>query len=1372
MKPGQIIGEKYRLLRVVRSGGVSIVYRGESIQDGSPVAIKVIHVGQAGPDLRKRIAREVEILHRLDHPNIVHCFDHGSLENDRMYLALEWLQGDDLSDYSAQHSLTLRQVLQLLVQLAGALQASHDAGVVHRDIKPANIYLKNPQPGLPPDVRLIDFGVAKAAENNASVTRAGAILGTPAYMAPEQASQAMDADGRADLFSLGVVAYELVSGKLPWTTNTDLARLARILVDEPVPLLEVVPNVPEAVSNLVMGMLDNDLERRIQSATAVSDFAYTCLDVLRPEELDSTYITDGSRLGDFVRAETLDLPEPQAKPGTPGPVHEPAKSPSRDLPPPSVLIANSGPNDIPAPSVRYRSVVVASGTDKLLAPRGDSGEEHHDTRELFAVVEGQEWSETMDEPPEEPTEFKSLVSLSASQALASVRASSMRAVPLSVLDASEGAGLLSYVDHLPTSLLYGRVAGLDRLERRVVQSLGVSQPTLTLVIGPAGIGKTRVRTELAKMVRTRHRPPRVFSGRAEESFRTTPYAFLRRFLLTEARVTSADDDEVTRAKVLRMIPEADTVRRLQRSLQGEDELGANDVAGAGVQTAFVTPELLNQDEASGAEEERAVVAAFMCEALGVAYPDIPPVLSARHDPQLLGHRMRYALDVVLRALAEEAGIVVLVDDAHLLDRQSAEILQGLTDGQHRVQIGVVAFALPTILDADAPLSSPLLSESQDGREVVQLGPLESRAAREMARGLVAGPVHADALEALVQRACGNPLYLEQLVHAVQVSGALVVGSDGEYELADIEATSDVEPVPPTVAAAVSARLSYLKPAVQRTLTAAAVFGEVFWAEGVSKLGGQDIGSVMNDLDQLLTLNLVRRRSTSRYRDQTELEFTHAVVRSVALSRLKRPRRLRFEVGAATYLESVGESDKAVIARHFAQGRLHRRAAELYAPAAERALALGDVVSAGILAEEGLRAAEGGAPIEARIQLLALLEQVALARRDWEAGREVLDSLADLVETAEDQAQLLLRRSRLAAVVHRYEESKVEAQEAERAFKDLDISTEVARSHLYGAEASEAIGDGRGALRGYLSALVGLGREGASVDLGRSSRGLARIAVASGDYKNAENRFRSALVSSRAARDYVGVFMAQLGLADVGRLMGDVDGASAHLEDALLVGFDRQQRLAIRTRQIGLLDAQGRHDEAQAQFISILATMDGPDQGTVRRQAILGLGKTFRRRTGQDSRLKVGTDVLAQASTLLAAAQEEALTDDPALVSALQLAASIVEALLGNSDDARALARTAQEHFQAEGALAGDEPPAVYFTVARVAQLTEDSEDAINAGLSKAISQLDNICTRLDSKGRGRYLERPLARAIIDSAQACGVSMPRELAVSKRKRSRR
>lgn len=1381
LRPGETIAGKFRLLRVVRSGGVSVVFRAEALADRRPVAVKLINVGQAEIDLRRRIAREVAVLERLDHPHIVRCFDHGALEGDRMYLALEWLEGQDLADYKAMQPLTLRQILELLRQLSDALDAAHAAGVIHRDVKPANIYLMRPQPGLPPDARLIDFGVAKIPESQAALTRAGAILGTPSYMAPEQASEATEADGRADVYGLGVVIYELVAGRLPWESTTDLARLARILVEDAVPLTEVVPEVPEPVANLVMGMLERDLSARIPSAAVARDIAASCLDVLSPSELDWTYVRDADLLGELVRAETLDLPPTGG--ARPGP------SSSRRHSTPTGVIEDSGLVDPPPKSVRYRSVVAAGLAEPLpTAPV----EEHDDTQELASddVREAEAaLAAAQDEPPEEPTEFRAPPSapddaradrptaaepprdddgpwpvMSAAEALDAVSDDELPAVPLAELDQGGLSSLLSYVDHVPSSMLYGRVAGLERLERRVTEPLEVAQPSLTLVIGPAGIGKTRVRTELARVVRARKRPPRVFAGRAEESFRTTPYAFLRRVLFTEARVRPADDPEATRQKVLRLVPDAPTVRRLLGELGDRaalDELRGPDVVAP---TAFMSQTLVEQmggEEAS--EEDRAVVAAFLCEALGVDYPDIPPVVAARHDPRLLAQQLGRALDVVLRALAEQAGLVVLVDDGHLLDRRSAERLAALTDPGRRVPLAVVVFALPTILDADTRERSPLVADATRARETVQLGPLEPRASREMVRSLVGGGLATDALELMVRQASGNPLYLEQLVRAVQASGVLAAGPDGEYALVGLDGgEDDLDRVPPTVAAAVSARISYLAPRLQRALTAAAVFGEIFWAEGVAELVEQPVEAVTEDLDRLLVANLVRRRAVSRYDGANELEFTHAVVRSVALSRLKRRRRVEFEGRAAAYLEAVDERDPAVLARHLAQGKLSERAADLYARAAERALALGDAPSAGILAEEGLRAAEHGIPVTGRVRLYTVLEQVALAHADWEMGRDVMDTLSDLVDDDDEVARLLLRRSRLASMARRYEEARVEAQEAELAFRDLGDPVGIAKSQLYFAEASEALGDGRGALRGYLAAHVGLGAAGASAELARSSRGLARIAASSGDYRNAESRFRSALVASRTARDHHGLMLAEAGLAEVWRAMGEPEKAKAFIEEAARVAFDPAQELGLRALQVGLLLEEERYDDAFARFDRLWDAAQGPRFSAVRRRAALGQAQAFRRRPRADADLRARTAQLSAVDERLRLALEEALTEDPGLLTALQLAAAVIAALLGEDDRALGLAEDAQARFQTEGALAGDEPPAVFYSVARVLQLTGQPEARARASLERAIGQVDHIVSRLDRKGRTRYLERPLARAVLEEAERAGVAVNRDV----------
>ena len=338
---------------------------------------------------------------------------------------------------------------------------------------------------------------------------------------------------------------------------------------------------------------------------------------------------------------------------------------------------------------------------------------------------------------------------------------------------------------------------------------------------------------------------------------------------------------------------------------------------------------------------------------------------------------------------------------------------------------------------------------------------------------------------------------------------------------------------------------------------------------------------------------------------------------------------------------------------------------------------------------------------------------------------------------------------------------MEAQDAARAFSTLGDLVEVARAQLCFAEAAEALGDGRGALRGYLAAHVGLGPAGASPQLAQSSRGLARIAVSSGDYSNAENRFRSALVASRAVRDYAGIFKAELGLAEVQRCMGDQEAAQGFLDDALRVAFDLGQKLTVRVAQVALLFEEERFDDAHARLERIYGAAEQAGLGAVRRRAALGQGQTFRRRPSMDEPLRDRRAALADASQRLRQALEEAVTDDPSLIAALELAAAVTAALEGARDRALELAHQAQARFQNQGALSGEEPPAVYYTVARVHQLVGGDEAEVRSWLKRAVAQVDAIGSRLERKQRVRYLQRPLARAVLEEAERAGVTVARD-----------
>ncbi len=258
MPGGDILRGRYHLERTVGLGAAGAVYRAIDRERGAIVAVKQVRL--LGPDrgLRRRVEREARILAGIDHPRVVRLLDHGE-DDGAFYLVFEWLEGRDLAaDAEARVASAkepLRRACEIGAQAAEGLGAVHRLGVVHRDVKPENLFLVE-GPGV--DLRILDFGVAKPRSGLGGLTHAGAILGTPSYMAPEQAQGASEVDARADVFSLGVVLFELLGGASPWRATSDLARLARILVEDVRPLTEVNRDVPAPVSALVGRMLDRD----------------------------------------------------------------------------------------------------------------------------------------------------------------------------------------------------------------------------------------------------------------------------------------------------------------------------------------------------------------------------------------------------------------------------------------------------------------------------------------------------------------------------------------------------------------------------------------------------------------------------------------------------------------------------------------------------------------------------------------------------------------------------------------------------------------------------------------------------------------------------------------------------------------------------------------------------------------------------------------------------------------------------------------------------------------------------------------------------------------------------------------------------------
>jgi serine/threonine protein kinase len=218
-KPGDRIG-RYKLLEQIGEGGFGVVYVAEQEQPiRRRVALKVIKLGMDTKEVIARFEAERQALAMMDHPNIAKVLDASATDSGRPYFVMELVKGERITDYCDKHNLSMRERLDLFVEICHALQHAHQKGIIHRDIKPSNI-LVTMHDGLPVP-KVIDFGIAKATEQRLTdktvYTALEQMIGTPAYMSPEQAEMTgLDVDTRSDIYSLGVLLYELLTGKTPF----------------------------------------------------------------------------------------------------------------------------------------------------------------------------------------------------------------------------------------------------------------------------------------------------------------------------------------------------------------------------------------------------------------------------------------------------------------------------------------------------------------------------------------------------------------------------------------------------------------------------------------------------------------------------------------------------------------------------------------------------------------------------------------------------------------------------------------------------------------------------------------------------------------------------------------------------------------------------------------------------------------------------------------------------------------------------------------------------------------------------------------------------------------------------------------------------
>jgi eukaryotic-like serine/threonine-protein kinase len=313
LQPGEVISQRYRILEPIAAGGMGEVYRAEHVELGKLFAVKVMrpHLSQ-DKDFVARFKREAVAASAIGNINIIDVSDFGQTGDGRFYFAMEHLAGDTLAQVVESHGAqSVERTLRLCVQVARALAAAHAKGIIHRDLKPENVMVLQDR-GQHDLVKVLDFGVAKVtrAMEPAGQTTLGVVVGTPQYMSPEQAS-GLNVDARSDIYALGLILYELLTGRQPFTAPTAQFVMSKQIHEAPPPLASFKPDLvlPRALEGLVMDMLAKAPAARPQSMTEV---------VQRLEAIEKTPPTDRVRPS---------APRPQAPaPSAPAPVSAPRRS--------------------------------------------------------------------------------------------------------------------------------------------------------------------------------------------------------------------------------------------------------------------------------------------------------------------------------------------------------------------------------------------------------------------------------------------------------------------------------------------------------------------------------------------------------------------------------------------------------------------------------------------------------------------------------------------------------------------------------------------------------------------------------------------------------------------------------------------------------------------------------------------------------------------------------------------------------------------------------------------------------------------------------------------------------------------------------------
>jgi tetratricopeptide (TPR) repeat protein len=890
--PTYDLGARFVLRDPVGAGGMATVYRALDRHTGNTVAVKLLHA--AAPMDLARFELEVSALAALDHPGVVRLLAHGRWPDGRLSLAMEWLDGEDLVTRLGRGSLEPREVVTLCQRIAEALAAVHARGIVHRDLKPANIFLPG---GAVERAKLIDFGIARLSGRSA-LTGSNVVVGTPGYMAPEQARSDGDIDVRADIFALGSVMFECLTGRPPFVGEHALAVLAMILYEEVPAVNELCPDVAEPLASLVAQMMSKHREERPASAAVIVDaLAAISRDAhawpartgsaaspARPTVHERRFFT-------VVLVHPPGAPHPLFAHATDEPTWPALREQLRNAVEPlgarvDALVNGvqvmtwKGAEDAPEQAARAArcALLVRERAPEAMIVLASGFSDAAEPRTVWGVLDG---AASMLSEGDAPPPGPGIRVDSNTVGLLDPRFRVLKgALGWELVGEGEtGTGARMLLGR--PSPYVGRTHELRLLLDTAGMCVDERAPAVVLVTAPPGMGKSRLEHELRAKLDDRFSPENVWVGRGDSMSAGSAFAALGSVLRAAAGGRSHEPLSERRDKL-----------------------------AARVARAVPAP-------------ERARVAAFLGEIAGAPFPEDHCALlgPARANPSVMSARIRQAwLDFVSAECAAHPVLIVL-DDLHWGDKPSVDLIDAALGELENQPLMVLALARPEVRDAFPDLWA------KRGVHEIPLGRLRPQAAEDLVRRMLGASLDPSLVARIVARAEGNAFYLEEMIRAA---------ADGQGEA-----------LPNTILAVVQARLDVLPAAERAALRAASVLGERFWPRGVEAVleGTVHQAQVSSSLRSLLSKEILSASRLSRFPGEQELTFRHALLRDGAYALWAEPELRAAHLSAAEWLQEVGEDDPVMLAEHFEQSDAPDRAVHHRIVAAQRALSSNDFSTA-------------------------------------------------------------------------------------------------------------------------------------------------------------------------------------------------------------------------------------------------------------------------------------------------------------------------------------------------------------------------------------------------------------------------------------------